>query len=305
MSNDWKLDHDPFKQLLQSMSPALPKHINIPIFKSDFLPRKGDIVVDQYNCIGKVESYIDEGVNRFLNIVDEYDTLIYIRQESDFFKQASTQEFNQFNTRHKEYKNIFIGGIYQRKGYFNCPMILRSIELTELGNEIYKFEQYNIGSTKKISLRNTKDFEFIDFGLGNWRNFKFLLNEEYESLEWKIETSIVKTGKEPCALNVGSPFSFRNFKTAQKELEKWKSIMFIKRVASILNDGWIPLFKKNEVNFYIELKKNDGIKYFEVGYTDLYNNQVVYFKNIEIAVCATELISVGVYEIATGFLQLE
>lgn len=149
MSKDWKLDHDPFKQLIQAMSPTLPKHIHVPIFKSEFLPRKGDIVVDQFDCIGKVESHIDEGVNRFLDIIDEHGTIIYTHQESDFFRQATDQEFNRFNDRHREYNNIFIGGVYRRKGHFNSPMILRKIEISELGNEVFKFEQYSVGNTKK------------------------------------------------------------------------------------------------------------------------------------------------------------
>lgn len=303
----WTLDHDPFKQLIQAMAPSLPKQVYIQKFASVYIPRVGDIVVDQQDIVGRVQSHNDKDENRFVDVEDECGVLFHINTESDFFRAANSNEIISFIQKRHAHRNVYEGGMYRRKGFPNSPLLLEKIEINEFGWEVFRFTQFSIRSTKRISLRNLNEFEFIDFGLGSHKNFKFLLNEENESLEWKIETSIVKTGETACALNVGSPFSFRNFSTAQKELDRWKAQMYIKRVASVLNDGWTPKFKPNGINFYLDIIKDDlsGEKHFEVDYTGEYNHRQVYFRDIEVAVCATKLISVGVYEIAEKFLQLE
>lgn len=199
------------------------------------LPRKGDVVKDPDGNLGRVLRSEGTLTKRNLWIVDVKGTEIYSGEPAEMFEVVENSTASDFHIERYHIKGFKVGALCSYKQDSGIPLEILQLDWNFLRDKMI------------ICLRDLRDFDGPIMKTENDSNLEPFLQEyppieeivssENTGLKWRLEVMLAEKENDGWSNN-GSPWEFFNREDALKEVDKWKSRLLIRRVASVLSSHW-------------------------------------------------------------------
>lgn len=262
-------------------------------------PRKGDVVRDLEGSLCLVVKSQGDLRRRKVWAVNESGVEVYTDADPEGFTFCTVEETRDFNLNFFRSKNLSEGKVCSVKGYENVPMFIEKLEWVPHYLKM-RFWLKDLRKPFHDPLK-TENYELLEpFELEMPENFSQMLSENDSSLGCRINVNLAEIEGSGWTVS-GSPLSFKDRETAEREVKQWFDRLRVRRLASVINADWKPKFDNKNVNFYVRVTERDNVIFTYVDSTTEIVGVPAYFKSALHAGLASTYLPPEIWYSASNF----
>ena len=199
--------------------------------------RLNDVVIDEDGVKGHVTHVEGEIGNKLVTVQNLEGSEIHTLQGEKNFLVVEIPEAKEYFTERFSRLGFKKGAICQFQSNDSMPLEVLDFEWSTFDYKPRIYLKSLIHYTSEpLVTRKYQQLKIFDLEYPSIENIFSTLDS---GLKWRLEVNLIEKERELWC-NVGSPWEFMKKEDALAEVEAWKERLKIRRVASVLNAGWIP-----------------------------------------------------------------
>lgn len=199
------------------------------------VPRKSEVVKDIDGNLGWVFKTEGPLNSKKIWVWNENDVEIYTAEDSQNFEIVDQATASAFQVRRYNNKGYLVGALCCYKGNPDVPLQILQMDwnpvrykMTVCLRDLRKFDS---------EIMKTEDDDLIVPYKPDFPSLQSILSNYDTGLAWRLDVNLIEKTA-PGWTNCGSVWEFFQKEDALREVQIWRSRLFIRRVASVLNFGW-------------------------------------------------------------------
>jgi hypothetical protein len=202
------------------------------------LPRKGDVVkgvegID--GVIGRVVRSAGTMTDRNIWIEDVNGIEIFSDEPGEQFARVDKETTIKFQLERLRLKGFYVGALCSYKGNLEIPLEIVQMDWNFIRNKM----EFCLKDLRKFELDplKTDDEELLEIFDQYYPSIDNIYADKDNGLKYRLIVSLSEKD-EIGWTTTGSPWEFMNKEDALLEVERWKSRLKVRRVASVLASDW-------------------------------------------------------------------
>lgn len=202
------------------------------------LPRKGEVVKGvegNDGVIGRITSSRGTFTDRNIWIEDVKGIEIFSDEPAENFIRADRETTINFHIERLKLKGFYVGALCSYKGDLEIPLEIVQMDWNLVRDKM----EFCLKDLRKFELEplKTDDEELIEVFDQLYPSIENIYSDTDNGLKYRLIVSLSEKDEVKWTTS-GSPWEFKHKEDALSEVERWKSRLKVRRVASVLASVW-------------------------------------------------------------------
>lgn len=198
-------------------------------------PRVGEVVSDPDGNIGRVFNVHGELTDKYIWVEDVHGKEIYSGEAASLFTLCETPDIEKFQFLRYSLKGFEIGTICAFKGDLDVPLEIISMKWMNF-RDLMAFTLKDLRNPSAEPMVTVNESILTPFNQ-DIPPLENLFTDETSGLKWRLEINLVEK-ESPGWSSAGSVWEFLRKEDALAEVERWKSRLKARRIASAMSMDW-------------------------------------------------------------------